>query len=155
MKLMRFAYGSNSLRNAAAQYCSTCDAPITTAMFLVAGAIWRMSSTKPGRSKFSPMKVEFSLAHREVKAVDPFQCRGWEFSETGGPGIAQQRRPRVSRLAPLSPVANVIAAFAGIQPGPLAKLNLHSAPYPARLRRDQRVFPSSRPVRSQKRSNEW
>src|SRR5437773_12510321 len=96
-----------------------------------------------------------SLAHREVKAVDPFQCRGWEFSETGGPGIAPQRRPRVNRLAPPSPVANVTAAFADIQPGFLAKLTLRSAPYPARLRRDQRVLPSSRPVRSQKRSNEW
>src|SRR5213075_1682381 len=76
---------------------------------------------------------DLSLAHREVKAVDPFQCRGWEFSETGGPGIAPQRRPRVNRLAPPSPVANVTAAFAGIQPGPLARLNLRSAQYRDRL----------------------
>ncbi len=54
MKLMRFVNGSNSLRNAAAQYCSTGDAPITTAMFLVAGAIWRMSSMKPGSIKILP-----------------------------------------------------------------------------------------------------
>jgi hypothetical protein len=57
VKLTRFVNGIHSRRIAEAQYCSSCEAPMTTAMLVVAGASRRISSTISGKSNDSPTKA--------------------------------------------------------------------------------------------------